>query len=673
MINNVAIRSHGDAYNVGIREMEQMTTTGINEFRALSNTDSVSNINPVDTNMVVANAKDILSKYKNLGKIAVDKGSGSRDFPSGSGDMKEKLDLNVRKDEEKRIKDNIRDESKTERPDGFSKLKSFSTLLQNQLKRVDSMLMGIKEPSKRNRLNYLKARIKNDLDKLASMEGGDWKEEKFKSVDEGTRGQEQKFFKKDETGEKKNKLNDLLARATIDSMKSEILRKKANEELTSDQKKNVEQAIKEMEKNSKEYGKDIFMLEHLLGKEKKAAKEDDEPDTKKSDEKKEKDDQDTKEDKKEDTKEDKKEDKQTSKKEDKKESKPTDKKKMDPKRKELLKRKLQELRDKKKGGPGAFKGKPEMDGLDASPADKPKMKPFGEERKQAPSLKDDLTAIFTAIPNKKSAGYWDIRDNQNKIILKFSGADAYGKDIFKEYDWFSSEAYGKSILANIRKDGIKATAELVNGKYNMTKHAFILDVRANRNKKNSRLQKSAKTTPQQYWGLYGQNADGDAKSYYSKLSQLYKNKIQRASAEIDELKNKVSALSQQIEKEKTEKQELNDDNIKRIKAERAIKLSSIMADKKYIDSKPEAIEAMASQLTVMDDISFAMMEDIFDKRVSKKAEQDSLKKTFIKAGLKNVPMILEENTPLKTFKEKLSNALIKPKLARIQEFRSNQK
>ncbi len=672
MHNNPVINPKGNSYTINRPEIEQMVTTGVNEFRAMGNDSS-------QINAVTAKAQDILSRFKTIGKEAAEK--LNKEFPSGSGSKSENYDLNVRKDEEKRLGDNIRDESKIERPHDFDKLKPFSKTkasFEKQMKKVESLLSvkSIDELSKR-KLNFLKARISKGLERIASMESGDWKEEKFKNVDLNTRKDEEKFFKKDDTKEHKSDINDLISRAGIESMKSEKLRKKAYEDMEAEQKKNIEQTITELEKNEEDFEKDIDVLSAHIEKTKTAASEEDEKveDKKEDKEESEKDDDKEKDKSKDDKKEKGKEKPKETKKDDKSKKVGPDKtKKIDIK--EKMKR-LREMRDKKKGldsGKDELsmgdKGTPSLgDETPSMPSAPREKKPMGGPS----SFKDDLTAEFNLMPTK-IASYWNIKDYAGNTILKFTGADAYGKELFKEFNWFSSQNYGKLLLSKLRDNGLKAIAESVNGEYKITKHAEYIQNKIDK-KSNQSVDRNVKTAsedPKSYWtGFFGKG-EGKSKEYGNKLSQLFRSQNKKVKAENEELKKKISEIEKKLNAVASQKDDLDNEKILRIKAERALNLASVMADKGHITK--ENLESVATELTVVDEKSFAMMEDIFNKKMAKVDETKNIKKAFKQvAGLKNIPLI-KENQDLKlTFKEKLDNALINPKIAKIQEYYKNRK
>ena len=135
-MGNPVIEPKGDAHTVGMEDIimnqdrllqihqaskggnmnvtESMNTTGVNELRAMPNPTP-----SVDLDKVASNASAILNKYDKLMHVSKDDDKGSTNYPSGSKAPKEKYDYNVDADIEKRTKDNIRDESKIERPYDF--------------------------------------------------------------------------------------------------------------------------------------------------------------------------------------------------------------------------------------------------------------------------------------------------------------------------------------------------------------------------------------------------------------------------------------------------------------------------------------------------------------------------------------------------------------------------
>ena len=452
--NNPTIASKGDAYNIGLKEMEAMTpkikemqdiaTTGVEELRAVSNPPIT---NQVDLDKVASKSSEILDKYRNIARQAGDNDKGAKDFPSGSAAPTEKYDLNVDADEEKRIKDNLRDESKIERPFEFDKLKSFSKLHANltmKLKKVKALLKATKDRNIRNRLNYFQARIVNDMvTVVAGMESGQWNNPDSKTEKDPDKDFE-KFMKPENTGEIKNTINEELKKANFQTWSKRVpkeLSKKAEEDLSKAQTQNIEQAVKELKSNDEDYKQNIEKLEAQIGKKankEKTAMEDEPQEDKgeeKEDDKKEEDNGDEKkEDKKDDKKKDKKDDgKDKDKDEDSKDSK--------GKGKDDIKEKMRKMREKRK----VKKEGPSTDGEGDEGMDKPAGPPKptdgppmgGAPEELAPAkppimggVKDDLTAEFTR-EQSKNASYWEVTDGEKKPILRFTGANAFGKTSLK--------------------------------------------------------------------------------------------------------------------------------------------------------------------------------------------------------------------------------------------------
>jgi len=715
-ISNPVINSKGDSYRLGIPEIEQMVTTGVGQFRALaSNPESVP-----DTSKIASRAKNILDKFRNLAKEA--KNDVSSDVPSGSSAPKENYDFNVPAEDSKRVKDNIRDESNIQRPFDFSKLKSFSKLKFNLMlkaKKVESLLNQTKAKSERNRLHYLKAKIENDIEKIleaekivATMESGKWLNPEPKSEKDVGREGDTKRVKVQDVSEHKNNLNDLLLKAFLEKS-PEGIKKMAIEEFEKTQKQNVEQAIDELSKQDEQYKKDINMLETALGKsanvsddeiesikqiakEKKPGRSLEEwvKDLKKKDvgektirqfkhiwekaiedgkgeeyaaraaidilpksaleeptevhgpEKSEKPLAKPKKAVKEDEiEEDEIDDKEEEDKEDKEEDK--DKKKP-PKKKIDIKEKMRKMREKRKIKP---KKKIEKD------EDEIEDKEVEVEDK----IKDDLTAEFNRDKTKLSS-FWVVKDYKNQPILKFTGADAYGKELFKEWDYFSSKVYGKALLEKIRKEGLKKVADLVNGKYSMTRHAKMIE--SNIKKQGSKKVDAGQSEVKKYVKDYtSKSSKPEIKKYLDKYVSLYKTRSKKAELENKELKEKLSELTKELNEYKKQAESLKDEKVLRVKAERALVLANKMAEKGHI--KPEDIEKVAEQVTIMDEASYTMLEDLFTKTIESKTASISNNKTFKKkAGLSNLLLIPNKD---ETLKDKLSNLFMnKPKYAKLQ-------
>lgn len=665
MINNPAIQPKGDSYTINAADMEQMATTGIGQFRALSNTQEV------DLDKVASDAQSILKKYKDIAfQKEAKNGDGKKDkeFPGGNR-PNDNYDSNVRKDEEKRVKDNIRDESKTERPD-FSSLKSFSKIKESLIRKmgnIDILLKSAVGINERNRLNLLKDKIVNDLTTIATMEKGDWANPESTSEKDVGRSGDEKRIKNEDTSAKKNDLNDQLKRASFEEWKSrqpEALVKKAEDELLNKNKKDLESTITELEKSDGEYAKDIEVLQGLLGKsaapapEPKEEKEEEKKEDKKEDKKEEKGDGEKKSDDKKEVK-----DKSPEKKDDGK-----GKKKFPFFLKKRVDKKPSDMRDVKKIEPPkkdeGGEGLPPVDMKDTGKGIEPQIKkPF----------KDDLTAVFNKASTKADS-YWEVKDNEDNVIISFSGADAYGKKLFNEWNWFSTEKYGQNLLARIRKDGIRTVAGLVNGKYKMTKHASIIEYRING------LNKEAKIDPKKYYTDYfGKNK---ATAWYGQemakeLSGIKKFKgadiisdNKKLASENEELKKKVAEMTEQLDQASDKISEKEEKEILRSKAEKALKLSNKMLDKGLI--KKEKLEETVEKLTVMDDISFSMMTAMVDETTMEKVSGAMEKKAFkVKQGFKNLLLMPTKD---ETRVDKLINVFMNnPKYAAIQKYYSNKK
>ncbi|MDD5353135.1 MAG: hypothetical protein PHS93_08260 [Candidatus Omnitrophica bacterium] len=667
MINNPAIQPKGESYTINASDMEQMATTGVGKFVALSNTSEV------DLDKVASDAQSILKKYKDIAfqKEAKDgEGKKNKDFPGGT-EPTENYDLKVRADEEKRVKDNIRDESKTVRPD-FKSLKPFAEIKESLIRKmgnIDILLKSAVGVNERNRLNLLKDKIVNDLAVVATMEKGDWANPESTSEKDVGRSGDEKRIKNEDTGEKKNDLNDLLKRATFEEwkarQKSETLVKKAEDELLDKNRKDLESTVTELKKNDEEYAKDISTLEGLMGKSSATAtapKE--EP---KGEEKSEEKGEEKKEDKSEGEgkkleEKDKGKEKAPEKKDDGK-----GKKKFPFFLKKKVDKKPSDIKDIKKDGPIVpEKGElPPADLKDTGKGIEPQIKkPF----------KDDLTAVFNP-KSEKTASYWEVKDNENNVILSFSGADAYGKRIFSEWGWFSNKEYGQRLLERIRKDGIKIVAGLVNGKYRMTKHASMLEYRANG------LNKEAKIDPKKYYtdyfgknkatAWYGQEMAkelGGIKRY--KGADALSQNNQKLASENEELKKKVAEMTEQLNQASDKISEKEEKEILRSRAEKALKLANKMLSKGLV--KKEKLEETVEKLTVMDDISFSMMTAMVDEQTMEKVSESMEKKAFkVKQGFKNLILIPSKN---ETQADKLTSAFMnKPKYAAIQKYYSNKK
>ncbi|MFW9872488.1 MAG: hypothetical protein ACFFG0_05240 [Candidatus Thorarchaeota archaeon] len=294
---------------------------------------------------------------------------------------------------------------------------------------------------------------------------------------------------------------------------------------------------------------------------------------------------------------------------------------------------------------------------------------------------ESITAIFTRKPTKQ-ASYWEVKDKDNKTILKASCSQIYGKKTFENWNWISSEDYGKELCARIREEGPTVVANLLKTDINMTKHARDIEIQAANKKKKSSPKKNTNNTD------YYSKAYGD-KGYASKLTKKYKsasleekdNKIiesfQKENAELKEklsqledenerIAKKVSDKEKEIEKEKKEKEEAKKkasleelDKKLRIRANKAIALANIMIGKGLI--KENQKDELIDDFMLMDDISFSIEEKLANDKISMieaVAENKQGNKLIRKGGLNNGINIISNN--IGSFKSKLEDLWKKP-------------
>ena len=131
------------------------------------------------------------------------------------------------------------------------------------------------------------------------------------------------------------------------------------------------------------------------------------------------------------------------------------------------------------------------------------------------------------------------------------------------------------------------------------------------------------------------------------------------------MRKKVADLKTELEQTKTDNQNLESDKTLRAKAERALKLAQIMLNKKII--KADVLEATTEKLTVMDDISYSMMENwvnagTFGEKVSEQLEKKAFKQ---KGGLSHLMLMPSKN---ETMRDKFTNMFMsKPKYAKLNK------
>jgi hypothetical protein len=506
-------------------------------------------------------------------------------------------------------------------------------------------------------------------------------------------------MKPEQTGEDKNDINDLLQKANLQTWSQRVpekLVKKAMEELDKTQVQNSEQSISELESSDQAYKKDIEMLEASIGK---VAMDVEAPEEGEKEEKEEKDE------KKDDDKKDKKDKKEDAKDDDKKD----DKK---PSKKEDIKEKMKKMREKRKmKAPKEDEGKDkdvDTEGVEDKPAlpAEPKGKEEGPAMPPVPAMaKKDLTATFTRTATKANS-YWEVSDNDGEVVLAFTGADAFGKKIFANWNSFSTKAYGKALLDKIREKGFVAVAELFAMEPNMTKHACAIErfakgdddkkemkekkEKAKKEKEEKEAQekkekeekkknkkaflrrkaapkKRGKTPPKTYFQQYFGKGDSDAKAYGRDLSGKVDLNVV---SENKKLKKIVADLETKNEKLIQSNNGLVDEKKLRARAEKALILVNAMVDKKII--KAEDRETTVEKLTIMDDLSYQMMNDFVNKAQAGKEVDEALVKNAkngkVVSGLKN---LLVQTSNVEGFRGKLSDMLMnRPKYAKLIEFKN---
>ena len=137
--------------------------------------------------------------------------------------------------------------------------------------------------------------------------------------------------------------------------------------------------------------------------------------------------------------------------------------------------------------------------------------------KQKPGADDarGIQAEFVRGPSKLYS-YWSVTDADKKVILKAKAKEAFGKEAFKQWPWFHSKEYGAFLIASIRSRGIKAVAAEMHVRPTMTKEAMRIEIRAA--KGGSALTKKITNEKAYYSEAYGDPG------YASKLVQKYKGK-----------------------------------------------------------------------------------------------------------------------------------------------------
>ena len=135
----------------------------------------------------------------------------------------------------------------------------------------------------------------------------------------------------------------------------------------------------------------------------------------------------------------------------------------------------------------------------------------------------------------------------------------------------------------------------------------------------------------------------DPKSFKGKITEKYNGKSSKASIDPEALK--IVQENKELNKKVAN---LENDKKLRARAEKALVLANRMLDRKII--KAEDLENTVEKMTVMDDISYQMMNDFVDKNVenvASKVIEKEAGKGKIKAGLKNMILIPEKVTGMR--------------------------
>ena len=189
-------------------------------------------------------------------------------------------------------------------------------------------------------------------------------------------------------------------------------------------------------------------------------------------------------------------------------------------------------------------------------------------------------------------------------------------------------------------------------------------------KEKKEKEKNAKASPEipSYFKKYlSKSKQTDAKSFTKNIQERVNKTSMKLKAENEELKNQVEELKGKLDKANDENSELIETGKLRVRAEKALSLVNKMIDKKII--KAEDKEKNVEKLTVMDDISYSMMEDFVNGKEDSIATQAINKQASgkIKSGMKNLLLFPEQ---AQGFKDKLASVLMnRPKYAKLDEFK----
>ncbi len=284
----------------------------------------------------------------------------------------------------------------------------------------------------------------------------------------------------------------------------------------------------------------------------------------------------------------------------------------------------------------------------------------------------------------KLGSYWEIKDSEDNIIIKASCKDIYGKKTFENWDWVSSEDYGKLICSKIRNNGPLYVAKAMGTELNMTKEAESLEVNAKSKERTPALTKKITNETDYMAKAYGDKdfAKKMTKDYTKKASLENETdkeeniKIAKLQEELAMSKKENEILAKKlaceeeekkkIEKEKKEEEKkasgLETDKMLRIRANKSIALASQMINKGLI--KESQKEITIDRLMLMDDVSFAMQEEMTrDSQKIADAITENIKgnKLIRKGGLNQGINIVSSNIG-NSLKEELENVWKKNKV-----------
>ena len=249
-----------------------------------------------------------------------------------------------------------------------------------------------------------------------------------------------------------------------------------------------------------------------------------------------------------------------------------------------------------------------------------------------------FTAEFVREASKLYS-HWTVKDPEGKTVLKATAKDAFGKETFAEWEFFASKGYGSLLLKRMRSQGLKAVAAEMHVRPIMTKEAMRVEIIAKKSGGKAALTKKITNEKAYYSEAYGDSgyAGKLVKKRTQKPSGQTMGKGKKGAVENDNivialnreleaenarLRNQVAAKADDTERLTAEKkveaaknQEHKLNEAMRIRAERSIALVDRMAQKGLIENSELSKKAAVDNMMDMDDLGFRATETMVERQV----------------------------------------------------------